>query len=88
MPRVADIGERLGRFAAFAYANLTPRLRRTHRMRTIHASLAIENNTLSEGQVTSVIEGRRVLGHPHEIQEVRNAFITYEAMAAWSSASE
>jgi Fic family protein len=48
--------------------NLTPRLRRENRIRTIQASLAIENNTLTLEQVTAVIEGKRVLGHPREIR--------------------
>lgn len=50
--------------------------------------MAIENNTLTLEQVTAVIEGRRVLGHPREIQEVRNAFATYEAMEEWDASSE
>jgi hypothetical protein len=63
-------------------------LRRENRIRTIQASLAIENNTLTLEQVTAVIEGKRVLGHPREIQEVRNAFATYEAMEEWQASSE
>lgn len=39
-------------------------------------------------QVTAVIEGKRVLGLPREIQEVRNAFAAYEAMDNWHPASE
>ena len=35
--------------------------------------------------MTVVIEGKRVLGHPREIQEVRNAFATYEAMEEWAA---
>jgi Fic family protein len=46
--------------------------------------LAIENNTLSLDQVTAVISGKRVLGHPREIQEVRNAFAAYEALLSWN----
>jgi hypothetical protein len=30
-----------------------------------------------------VLDGKRVLGQPKEIQEVRNAFAAYEAMAHW-----
>ncbi len=60
---------------------LTPQLRRGNRIRTIQASLAIEQNTLSVEQVTAVIEGKPVLGLPHEIQEVRNAFAAYELWA-------
>lgn len=62
---------------------LSPHLRRNNRIRTIQASLAIENNTLSLEQVTAVIEGKRVLGLPREIQEVRNAFTAYEHLADW-----
>lgn len=45
--------------------------------------MAIENNTLSIEQVTAVLAGRRVLGLPREIQEVRNAFAAYECMPNW-----
>ncbi len=85
---VAEIGETIGRYTVLAEQNLTPRLRRENRIRTIQASLAIENNTLTLEQVTAVIAGKRVLGHPREIQEVRNAFATYEAMEEWQASSE
>jgi Fic family protein len=54
------------------------RLRKINRLRSIQSSLAIENNTLTLGQVTDIIEGKRVLGLPHEIQEVKNAYQAYE----------
>ena len=56
------------------------RLRRDNRIRTIHASLAIENNTLSLSQVTDIINGKRVLGAPDEICEVKNAFEAYNKL--------
>lgn len=58
----------------------SPMLRRANRIRSIHSSLAIENNTLTVGQVTDIIDGRRVLGDPREIQEVKNAIRCYEAL--------
>ena len=85
---VAEIGELIGRYTVLAEQNLTPRLRRENRIRTIQASLAIENNTLTLEQVTAVIDGKRVLGLPREIQEVRNAFAAYEAMDNWNPASQ
>lgn len=85
---VAEIGELIGRYTILAEQNLTPRLRRENRIRTIQASLAIENNTLTLEQVTAVIDGKRVLGLPREIQEVRNAFVAYESMDNWHPASE
>ena len=57
-----------------------PRLRKENRVKTIQASLAIENNTLSIEQVTDIIDGRRVLGSPKEILEVKNAFEVYERL--------
>ncbi|MDP2784652.1 MAG: Fic family protein [Sulfurimicrobium sp.] len=80
---VADICQLLGRWSVVGDTALSPHLRRNNRIRTIQASLAIENNTLSLEQVTAVIEGKRVLGLPREIQEVRNAFAAYESLADW-----
>ena len=55
-------------------------LRRENRIRTIHSSLAIEQNSLSLEQVTAIIEGKRVLGNPNEIKEVQNAYDAYELL--------
>lgn len=88
LTQVSRISEIIGIYNAQTDDNLTPYLRRENRIRTIQASLAIENNTLSLEQVTAVIDGRRVLGHPREIQEVRNAFTAYEAIPEWNASSE
>jgi len=85
---VSNISELLGRWSASNDAHVSPKLRRGNRLRTIQASLAIEHNTLSLKQVTAVIEGKKVLGLPREIQEVRNAFATYEAMESWKPSSK
>lgn len=85
---VAEISELVGLLAAHPDSGLTPQLRRGNRIRTIQASLAIENNTLSVEQVTALLDGKRVLGLPREIQEVRNAFVTYDAMANWRPGSQ
>ena len=53
-------------------------LRKENRIRSIQSSLAIENNSLSLGQVTDIIEGRRVLGPLKDIHEVQNAYEAYE----------
>lgn len=85
---VAEISEQVGLLTAYRDAALTPQLRRGNRIRTIQASLAIENNTLSVEQVTALLDGKRVLGLPREIQEVRNAFATYDAMPGWRAESQ
>jgi len=81
---IAAISEIVGRFSTTADILIPPRLRRENRIRSIQGSLAIEQNSLSLDQVTAVIQGRRVLGAPREIQEVRNAFAAYEALSSWS----
>ncbi len=80
---VEHIGETLGRWSISTDNELSPKLRRINRIRTIQASLAIENNSLSVEQVTAVIDGKRVLGLPREIQEVRNALNAYEHLPQW-----
>jgi len=83
---VAELCELLGRWSATGGASLSPHLRRDNRIRTIHASLAIEHNSLSLQQMTAVLDGKRVLGQPREVQEVRNAFAAYEQLVQWQPA--
>ena len=78
---ISEISELLGMIAVDTHFSPDPMLRRNSRIRTIHSSLAIEQNTLSLDQVTAVIEGKRILGPPKDIQEVRNAFEAYERMS-------
>ncbi|WP_027359919.1 Fic family protein [Desulforegula conservatrix] len=87
LQRVADIVELVTRWSLSDDSSLSPQLRRNNRIRTIQASLAIENNTLSIEQVTAVLEGKHVLGLPREIQEVKNAFAAYEQMPKWKPES-
>ncbi len=81
---VAQFSEKLGAWAGQNDTRLTPMLRRGNRIRTIQASLEIEQNTLTVEQVSAVIEGKPVFGPPREIQEVRNAFAAYEQMDVWN----
>ncbi len=88
LQQVADSVELLTRWQISSQASLTPQLRRNNRIRTIQASLAIENNSLNIDQVTAVLDGKRVLGLPREIQEVRNAFAAYEQLPHWKAELE
>lgn len=54
------------------------KLHRENRVRTIYSSLAIEGNSLTLGEVTSVIEGKVVAGKQTEIKEVKNAYEAYD----------
>lgn len=75
---IASISSQIERYAIKMEQDDTPRLRRANRIKTIHSSLAIEGNTLSEGEVKAVLEGKTVVAPIKEIQEVRNAIKTYE----------
>ena len=75
---VADIAQKVGRVDAYGQLSRSPQLRKENRIRTIHSSLAIENNTLSLEQVTAVIEGKHVIAPPKDLLEVQNAIKVYE----------
>ena len=77
---VAEISELTGRLSAHDHLSSNPNLRRTNRIRTIHGSLAIEQNTLSLEQVTAVLNGKHVLAPPKDIAEVKNAYEIYERL--------
>lgn len=75
---VSSISEKIGRITATDNLESRPHLRKNNRIKSIHASLKIEANSLSLGQVRDVINGKAVLGEQKEIQEVKNAYAAYE----------
>lgn len=77
---VADIAELVGKISSTGHLSASPTLRRNNRIRTIHGSLAIEQNTLSIEQVTAVLNGKRIIAPPKDIAEVKNAYEIYEHM--------
>ncbi len=87
LSRIEEIGEAIGRAEA-AGVSRDLRLRRLNRIRTIRGSLAIEGNILSEEQVSTILDGRPVIGPLRDIQEVRNAIKAYDAYEQWDPASE
>ncbi|MEG2137740.1 MAG: Fic family protein [Oscillospiraceae bacterium] len=77
---VAEIAELTGRLSSGTGPMSNPTLRRSNRIRTIHGSLAIEQNTLSLEQVTAVLNGKQVLAPPKDVAEVKNAYEIYEQL--------
>ena len=73
-----DIMKKIGEANYFESLNRYPELRRKSRIKSIHSSLAIENNQLSLFQVEDVINGKPVMGEQKDIQEVKNAYEAYE----------
>lgn len=86
--RVAAISEAIGRLTVLADQSKALRLRRINRIRTIHGSLAIEGNTLSEAQITAILDGKRVIAPPREVQEVKNALAAYDRFDIWKPEAE
>ena len=81
---VAQIAERVGKLGLSDDSSSASKLRRENRIKSIHASLAIENNSLSLDQVTALLDGKHVLGPAREILEVKNAFNAYEQLTEWT----
>ena len=77
---VIEIAELTGAMTVSEQLSKNPKLRRDNRIKSIHSSLAIEQNILTEAQVSDVINGKRVLGPPQDIREVQNAYEAYEIM--------
>lgn len=60
----------------------SPSLRKQNQIKTIHSSLKIEGNTLTQSQITDIIENKQVIGPPKDIKEVQNAIAVYEAIGS------
>ena len=78
---VIEIGEQAGAVATYDALQPNSTLRRESRIKSIHSSLAIEQNTLTLEQVSDIIDGKRVLGPPQDIREVKNAYEAYERVS-------
>lgn len=79
---IVKISHKLGTLQIEYERNL--HLRKENRIRSIQSSLAIENNSLTIEQVTAILDGKRVLGHPREIQEVKNAYDAYDEILTYN----
>lgn len=75
---VAEISELIERYAIRMEQSDALRLRKTDRVKTICGTLAIEGNSLSESQVSDILDGKRVVAPIRQIQEVKNAIKAYE----------
>ncbi|MBS0206428.1 MAG: Fic family protein [Planctomycetes bacterium] len=80
---LADIERLLGRYEGLRHPRPAPQLRRSLRVKTVQGSVAIEGNSLAEDQITALIEGKRVVGPPREILEVKNVLAAYQHLTDW-----
>ncbi|MEP0712402.1 Fic family protein [Algoriphagus sp.] len=85
---VSSISEKIGETNALFLEKQSPQLRKQNKIKTIHSSLQIEGNTLSEEQITALIENKPIIGPQKDITEVLNAIEVYENLNAYKSSSE
>jgi Fic family protein len=85
---IADISEYIGRLSVQLEQEQQLKLRRINRIRTVTGSLAIEGNTLTEAQITAILDGKRVIAPPREILEAGNALAAYEQLLNWQGSRQ
>lgn len=75
---ITSISEKIGEVNAKYLIKTNPTLRKQNQIKTIHSSLSIEGNTLTEEQITAILENKRVVGPQKDILEVLNALEVYK----------
>lgn len=75
---ISQISEKIGEINAKYLIKTNPTLRKQNQIKTIHSTLSIEGNTLTEEQITAIIENKRVVGPEKDITEVINALGVYK----------
>lgn len=85
---ISSISEKIGAVNANYLSKQSPELRKQNRIKTIHSSLQIEGNTLTEEQITALIENKRVIGPEKDVLEVLNAIKVYEKLEEFKFSSD
>jgi Fic family protein len=85
---IASISSKLGEVNATYLSKQSPQLRKQNRIKTIHSSLQIEGNTLSQEQITALIENKKIIGPKKDVLEVLNAIELYEQLTHFNFTSD
>lgn len=85
---ITSISEKIGEVNANYLNKQSPTLRKQNKIKTIHSSLQIEGNTLSQEQITALIENKRVIGPEKDVTEVLNAIKVYENLESFKATYE
>jgi len=85
---ISSISEKIGEVNAKYLIKTNPTLRKQNQIKTIHSSLSIEGNTLTEEQIIAILENKRVVGPEKDILEVLNALEVYKNIKQLKSESE
>lgn len=84
---IVSISEKTGQINAKFLDKPSPKLRKENRIKTIHSSLSIEGNTLTEEQITALIENKRIIGPEKDVNEVLNAIKVYNKLKSFDPKS-
>ena len=84
---IVSISEKTGQINAKFLDKPSPKLRKENRIKTIHSSLSIEGNTLTEVQITALIENKRIIGPEKDVNEVLNAIKVYDQLKSFDPKS-
>ena len=85
---ISSISVKIGEVNANYLNKQSPQLRKQNRIKTIHSSLQIEGNTLTEEQITALIENKRVVGPKKDVLEVLNAIMVYDKLEEYKFSSD
>lgn len=80
---VSNISRVVGQIEGLTLPEISIDLRKENRIQTIYSSLMIEGNQLTKAQITSVINGKPVIGKEKDIQEVKNAIRAYDTIPTY-----
>lgn len=81
---ITSVSEKIGEISASLIDRPSPQLRKQNKIKTIHSSLRIEGNTLTQEQVTAIIENKKVIGPSKDVKEVKNAIRVYDALTTFN----
>lgn len=82
---VISISEKIGEINAHHLYKPTTELRKKNRIKTIQSSLEIEGNTLTEEQITALLENKRIIAPAKDILEVQNAIEVYHDLKRFNA---
>ncbi|WP_310994270.1 Fic family protein [Aequorivita marina] len=85
---ITSISEKIGEVNANLLNKPSPKLRKQNRIKTIHSSLKIEGNALTEEQVTALLENKKVIGPKKDVIEVLNAINIYGNLEKYNPSNE
>lgn len=85
---ISSISEKIGEVNANYLSKQSPQLRKQNRIKTIQSSLQIEGNTLTEDQITALIDNKRIIGPEKDVLEVLNAIKVYNELNKYKFHSE